>query len=193
MKPVLSSVAFFCSLSLHAQYYYHDIIGALENNRQMQAYIAHKVKMVTASAYTPEGAKTNEFAEAQQILENGKTLKVTKNLNMVYSSFYQRFDAQNRLISMMDTSSGIQNITTYEYDAAGKIIAAQNKVIDETAGINMVELHQWIYNKDGRVERHVEPRSGRRLCGAEGAPEHDEDHDRNQERPDESHRLANED
>lgn len=153
MKTLLLPVAFFSSFVLQAQYYYHDIIGTLETNRQMQTYIANKVKMVTATGYTPQGSKATDFAEAQQLIENGKTLKISRNSNLTFSSFYQRFDAQDRLISIIDTSLGIQNSTTYEYDAVGKIIIAQNKVIDETTGINMVELHRWIYNKDGKVEK----------------------------------------
>jgi YD repeat-containing protein len=153
MKILLLSVALFCSFALQAQYYYNDIIGTQETNRQMQTYLANKVKMVTATGYTPQGSKATDFAEAQQILENGKTLKISKNSNLIHSSFYQRFDAQNRLISIMDTSLGIQNITTYEYDAEGKIIVAQNKVTDETTNINMVEMHKWSYNKNGKVEK----------------------------------------
>jgi YD repeat-containing protein len=153
MKAFLLPFVLFFSFALRAQYYYNDIIGTQENNRQMQSYITNKVKLVTATGYTAQGSKATDFAEAQQITENGKTLQISRNSNMTHTAFYQRFDAQNRLISIIDTSLGIQNITTYEYDAGGKIILAQNKVIDEKTGINMVELHQWIYTKEGKVEK----------------------------------------
>lgn len=153
MKILLLPFVLLCSSALRAQYYYNDIIGTQENNRQMQAYIANKVKMVMATGYTPEGSKASDFAEAQQVTDNGKTLQISRNSNMTHTVFYQRFDAQNRLISIIDTSLGIRNITTYEYDAGGKIILAQNKVTDEKTGIDMVEMHQWIYTKDGRVEK----------------------------------------
>jgi antitoxin component YwqK of YwqJK toxin-antitoxin module len=153
MKTLLLNIAICCSLVLQAQYYYSDITGTLEINRQMQTFLTNKVSMVTATGYTPEGSKATDFAEVVELLENGKTLKTSRNSELTHSSFYQRFDAQNRLISMMDTSSGIQNMTTYEYDTGGKIKTIQNTVKDHLTGINMVELHQWIYNKDGRVEK----------------------------------------
>ena len=153
MKPFLLSIAIFCSMVLRAQYYYNDIIGTQETNRQMQTFLANKVKMVVATGYTPQGAKATDFAEVQEITENGKTLKISRNTALTHSSFYNRFDAQNRLISIIDTSLGIQNTTSYEYDGGGRIITIQNTVKDPATDINMVELHRWIYNKDGKVEK----------------------------------------
>jgi YD repeat-containing protein len=153
MKILLLPVAFFCSFAIQAQYYYNDIIGTQETNRQMQTYLANKVKRVTAAGYTPQGSKATDFAEVQEITENGKTLKISRNSELTHSSFYQRYDEQYRVISIIDTSLGIQNITSYEYDAGGKITAIQNTVKDPATGINMVELHRWLYNKDGKVEK----------------------------------------
>lgn len=153
MKILLLPVAFFLSLAVQAQYYYNDIIGTRETNRQMQSYIANNVKMVTATGYTPQGSKATDFAEVQEITGNGKILKVSKNSDLTHSSFYQRFDEQNRLISIMDTTLGIQNITSYEYDTGGRVISIQNSVNDKATDINQVEVHRWIYSKDGKVEK----------------------------------------
>ena len=153
MKILLLPIAVFCSFALRAQYYYNDIMGTRETNRLMQSYTANHVKMVSATGYTPQGSKATDFAEVQEIIEDGKILKISKNSDLTHNSFYQRFDAQNRLISIIDTSFGIQNITSYEYDAGGRIIAIQNTVKDPATDINMVELHKWIYNKDDKVEK----------------------------------------
>ena len=153
MKTLLLTVPICCSFVLRAQYYYNDIIGTRDINRQMQAYQTNHVQMVTATGYTPEGSKATDFAEVHEILGTGNVLKISRNSGLKHSSSYHRFDAQNRLISMVDTSLGIQNMTTYEYDSGGKIIAIQNTVKDPATDINMAELHQWIYNKDGQVEK----------------------------------------
>lgn len=153
MKILLLPATLFFSFALQAQYYYSDIIGTRETNRQMQSYIANKVRTVTATGYTSQGSKATDFAEVQEIMENGKILKVSKNSNLTYSSFYQRFDEQNRLISITDTSLGIQNITTYEYDTGGRVINIRNSINDPVTEINQVEVHRWIYSKDGKVEK----------------------------------------
>ncbi len=153
MKILLLPVALFCSFALQAQYYYNDIIRTLETNRQMQTYLANKVKMLTATSYTAQGSKTSDFAEVQEITENGKTLKIFKHSGSTFSSYNNRFDAQNRLISTNDTTLGIQNITTFEYDSAGRVIVVQNTVNDKATEFNQVELHRWIYTNDGKVEK----------------------------------------
>jgi YD repeat-containing protein len=153
MKNLLLPFTLICSFTLHAQYYYNDIIGAKEINRQMQTLLANKVKMVTATGYTPQGSKATDFAEVQEIKDNGKTLKISRNSNLTNNSFFQRFDVQNRVISIIDTSLGIQNLSTYEYDAAGRIISIENTVKDPATEIDMVELHSWFYNKDGQVDK----------------------------------------
>jgi hypothetical protein len=153
MKILLSLATLFCSFFLHAQYYYNDIIVTQDLNRQMQTYVANKVKMVTATGYTPQGTKATDFAEVQAIIENGKTLKISRNSELTYSSFYQRYDEQNRLISIIDTTQGVRSNTTYEYNVGGRITVIQNTVKDTASDIDMVELHKWIYNKDGKVEK----------------------------------------
>ena len=119
----------------------------------MQTYLSNKVKKVTATGYTPQGSKATDFAEVQEITENGKTLKISRNSGLTFSSYYNHYNTQTRLINITDTTSGIQNITTYEYDAEGRITSIQNTVKDPATDINMVELHQWYYNKDGKVEK----------------------------------------
>ena len=153
MKTILLSIAISCSFGLRAQYYNNDIIGTRETNRLMQVYLANKVKMVSADGYTPQGSKATDYAEVQEITENGKTLKITRNSNLKHRVYFNRFDAQNQLISIIDTSNGIQNITTYEYDGSGKVITIQNTIKDPATEIDMVELHKWYYNKDGNVEK----------------------------------------
>jgi hypothetical protein len=153
MKILFLSFTFLCSFVLQAQYYYNDIIATREINRQMQTYVANKVKLVVASGYTPQGAKATDFAEVQEISENGKTLRISTNSALTHSSSYQRFDAQNQLTSITDSTLGIESITTYEYDAGGRIIIIKNTATDITTGSKEVELHSWIYNKEGHVEK----------------------------------------
>lgn len=153
MKTAFLLLVVFINFSLQAQYYYNDIIGTQETNRQMQTYVASKVAMVSAEGYTPKGTKATDFTEVQEVKENGRSLRITTVANFNRSVHHNRFDEKIRLISITDSSLGIQNITTYDYDINGKIIAVQNSVNDPDNGISQTELHQWIYNKEGNVEK----------------------------------------
>jgi len=141
------------SYSLKAQYYYNDIVGTLETNRTMQTYLANKVRTVSADGYTAQGAKASDFIEVQEVKDNGRTLKVVTSANLNRSSNYNRFDEQGRVISITDSTLGVENTTTYQYDNAGRIVIVQNTVKDPDDEINTVELHQWFYNTAGKVEK----------------------------------------
>jgi YD repeat-containing protein len=155
MKIRFLPVIFLSFSSLQAQYYYNDIIGTMETNRQMKTYLDNKVKLVTATGYDHNGVRSTTFSEAHEVRENGKALKVTSNINRNYGAYYNRFDAQNRLISITDSSTDVQSITTYEYDGAGRIVTVQNSISirDSASDLNQTEIHRWSYNANGSPQK----------------------------------------
>lgn len=158
MKFLLLPLFLLCSMIIHAQYYYNDIVGTQETNRQMQAYLTNKVKTVSTEAYTydpstQQSSRTNDFSETQEVREDGKALKIVTVTNFNRTTSYNRFDDKGRLASVTDTSLGVANTTTYEYDNAGRLVVIQNTVKDPESEIDQVEMHQWIYNKDGKPEK----------------------------------------
>lgn len=153
MKNILLSIAIFIPFSLQAQYYYSDLIGTAETNQQMKIYIANKVQSVSAVGIDPAGMKTTDFSELQEVKENGKALKITTRNNTNLTIYYNRFDNQGRLISITDSSSDIQSISTYEYDVNGKIALVKNSTKDTANNFNQTEIHKWIYTAEGKPER----------------------------------------
>jgi YD repeat-containing protein len=153
MKILLT--LFFISLFItgNAQYYYNDIIGTLETNRQMKSYLENKVKTVTARGFDPRGMTATDFSEYQEVRENGSALKISTINNLNKTVYYNRFDNQGRLISITDSSSDIQNITTYTYDDAGRISVIQSTSSDSSTNFNQVEIHRWIYGPKGQPEK----------------------------------------
>lgn len=153
MKTLFLVVSTIFSSAVSGQYYYNDITGTQETNRQMQTYLANKVRTVTAGGTDQQGMKATNFSEFHEVKENGKALKATSIINLNRSVIYSRFDGQNRVISMSDSSSEVQSNTIYEYDAAGKITRVQNIVSDSANDFNQTETHIWIYNEKGKPEK----------------------------------------
>ncbi len=153
MKTFFLAVSTIFSSAVSGQYYYNDITGTQETNRQMQTYLANKVRTVTAGGTDQQGMKATNFSEFHEVKENGKALKATSIINLNRSVIYSRFDGQNRVISMSDSSSEVQSNTIYEYDAAGKITRVQNIVSDSANDFNQTETHIWIYNEKGKPEK----------------------------------------
>jgi len=152
MKNGLIVLSLIGSISLQAQYYYNDIIGTAETNLQMKTFVANKVLTVKATGTDPRGVVTNDFSELQEVKENGRALKITTRSNTTLSKFYDRFDNQGRLISITDSSTYIYSVTSYEYDATGKITLVKNEVKDTANDFNQTEIHHWIYN-NGKPEK----------------------------------------
>jgi YD repeat-containing protein len=141
------------SISLRAQYYYNDIAATMETNRQMQTFLANKVRMVVSVGYDQNGVKATDYSEVQEIKENGRALKFSSRANNNYVSYYSRFDASGRLISITDSSTAVQSITTYQYDGGGRIVKVENTIRDSANDFNQTEVHEYYYRSDGKPER----------------------------------------
>ncbi len=153
MKTILAAFFFMSSSTLQAQYYYKDIIGTLETNRQMKTYLANKVKTVSATGFDQRGAKNSGFAEYQEVKENGTILKTSTFNNMNKTVIYSKFDNLGRLIRMTDSSTAIESVSTYEYDANSRIIRVENLTKDSANDFNQAEVHLWFYNVAGKPEK----------------------------------------
>ncbi len=153
MKNIFFSLCILLSQSLQAQYYYNDILGAAETNRQIKIYQANKVKTISATGYDKQGAKANNFSEFQEVKENGMALKISSFNGINKTVVYTRFDNQGRIINSTDSASGIQNTTMYEYAMDGKITGIKNTTKDFSNDFNQTETHQWLYNSSGKPEK----------------------------------------
>lgn len=153
MKTILLAFLLIFSFAVKAQYYYNDIIGTLETNRQMKNYLANKVRTVSVSGTDQRGAKTNDFSEFQEVKENGTVLKVSSFNNLKKTVIYSKFDTQGRLIRVTDSSTAIGSVTTYEYDANGRITTVQNTTKDSANDFNQTETHLWMYNATGKPQK----------------------------------------
>jgi hypothetical protein len=153
MKNLLLLLALPVSFSVNAQYYYKDILGALETSREMRTYLANKVLSVNAAGFDPQGMKTTDFAEQKDVLQNGIALRTTTRNNLNTTILFSRFDNQTRLASVTDSTGDVKSISTYSYDAGGKIISIKNSTDDKGDEINQTEIHQWFYNSAGQPQK----------------------------------------
>jgi len=153
MKTILLSFFLLCSFAIKAQYYFNDIIGTLESNRQMKTYLTNKVKTISATGYDQRGAKATDFSEFQEVKENGTALKSSSFNKLNKTVIYSKFDSQGRLIRSSDSSTAITSVTTYEYDANGRVFKVQNTTRDSANNFNPLELHLRKFNATGKPEK----------------------------------------
>lgn len=153
MKTFLVPILLLYSIAVPAQYYYNDIIGTKETNRQMKTYLAQKVRTVSATGFDQRGAKTSDFSEFQEVKENGLALKISTFNNLNKTVIYTRFDTRGRVISMTDSSTAMESRTLYEYDSNDRITRLENTLTDAARDFNQTEVHLWNYTAVGRPEK----------------------------------------
>src|SRR6187455_141115 len=148
--PLLILLLFY--FAANSQYYYKDIVAATDISRLMKTYTANNIKKITAKGITPEGSPSSEFSEVGEV--NGTTLKVTTNNNKAISTLKFNFNDRGQLINSVDSAINIKSLSTYTYDANGKIISISNAATDadSSGDFSQTEIHQYIY-KDGKLDK----------------------------------------
>jgi hypothetical protein len=145
MKNALLFLICLWSMSVSAQYYYNDIVGAKDLNERMRVYKANKVKMVNALGFDAQGAKSPDFNETQEVNSTGTLLKIsTREGQNVNRQFYQ-FDEQGRLSTITDSSTGFKNTSSYQYDGNNDIVSIS--LVSGDTSFGQKEVHQWTYRK----------------------------------------------
>lgn len=154
MKNILGSFfILISSITLHAQYYYKDIIGTRQINQTIKLYVDNKVLSAEAIGFDGDGVKNSDFSETHSLFPDFKLLKIATRNKTVITSEYYRFDANNLLINISDTSSSITSTTTYTYDEKNNPVLIKNRVADASDSIYANEVHQWFYNDQGKPTR----------------------------------------
>lgn len=153
MKTFISFVLLLSSAIAQAQYYYNDIMGTGEVSNRMKTFIDNKIKTITGIGYDPQGIKTSDYNEWQEVDADNNILTITsRNGQQVTRQFYQ-FDKQFRLSSITDSSTDIKSVTTYSYDGNNNITSIKAVTQDTAQGLSETEEHQWKYNSTGKPEK----------------------------------------
>jgi hypothetical protein len=150
MKNLLLFAALSVSVALNAQYYYDDIIGTQEINNKMKTFVTANVRSVTATGYDAQGRKSPDFNEWQDVQANHSILKVTTRNGPSVTRTYYQFDDKTRVINARDSSTDVQTITTYSYDAGGSLVNIKTTTNDSLHDFDQTKERQWKYSAEGK-------------------------------------------
>lgn len=154
MKNILGSFfILISSITLHAQYYYKDLVGTREINQTIKLYLSNRVLSAEATGFDGDGIKNSDFSETHSCFPDLHLLKIATRNKTVIANEYYRFDAKELLINMSDTSSSLVSTTTYTYDDKNNPVVIKNTLTDTSDSIYVNEVHQWFYNDQGKPLR----------------------------------------
>ncbi len=160
MKYIVLSIFFFLSApSLHAQFYYLDILVNKQTNNQYKLLRNFEIRKITATSY--DGDEISEdFVLEQTISGDGKQIITrTASVNNEESYFISNYNI-NRIIHTVDSSKNAINTVDYTYDNSGKILNIDNNSKDFDGTFLNTENHIWYYKDNGLPLNMLKIRNG---------------------------------
>jgi hypothetical protein len=154
MKYLLSILLSLSLYSLKAQFYYNDVIGTIETNVRMSLLVSQQIGSISATGFDERGAKNTDFNEWQEIGDKGRLVKVTTRNKFDKNTVYYRFDAQQRLLSVTDSTSTGYTQTLYTYQGNNNYpVSVKTTTTDKSQEFDDTETHLWEYGADGLPEK----------------------------------------
>jgi hypothetical protein len=149
MKSMFSVVFLVIFNAANAQYYYKDIMGAIESNRILQTYRQQKVLSVSAIGIKPDGTQSDEFKEDQLFSAAANQLKIiTVPEPSVSNTFYYLFDVAGNVTATVDSSEYTISKRYFTYNEKKLLTRIKFEVSSSDTNINEKEEHVWVYNND---------------------------------------------
>jgi len=142
------------------QYYQKDIVEPTGTTTLWQLLKKNNIKAVTLSSYESDNQPSEGFSVEQKVLDNfGRIETYTKTLQNGSSQLTSWYNANGQLIKTVDTSEDFLSISTYQYDAGGRI----SKIINNSTSAGQFstsEVHEWTYNAAGKPAKMLRIRNG---------------------------------
>lgn len=140
---------------MQAQYYFKDIVSTKQLTDDMLAYKRKKVRTVKIKSFEADGSASEGFFCEKRISRDFRTSELyTKTSIASRSLFTAYFDDHYRITSSMDSSEISRTETTYDYDAAGRIIKIKSSITssDDDFTNEIIEEHIYAYNEAGLLK-----------------------------------------
>jgi hypothetical protein len=156
-------VFFFCtgSLSLHAQFYYQDILTNRSNHDQFQRFKKARVTRMTAKSIEGNGESTEGFIMEQVFNGSHSQVKtVTQLPGAPKTVMINYYNGQGFLYRTVDSNENSVTVYDYKYNDKGELTAILNTSRSLADKVKSTESHNWFYNEQGVTEKMLRIREG---------------------------------
>ncbi|TWI83792.1 hypothetical protein IQ13_1910 [Lacibacter cauensis] len=110
-----------------SQYYQKDITGTKQAMDQVKQYKANKVRKVVLQSFEATGEPVDQFICFQEITPAYNIIKTyTQTIATMQSILVSQFNTKGQLIRSADSSNTTLNVSSYVYDAAGRLLVVEN-------------------------------------------------------------------
>lgn len=148
-------------VSVHAQYYYQDIVLNKYNHNQFLQAKKARVTRMTGKSMEGNGEPTEGFLMEQVFNGSYSQVKTTTQLprgpKTVLVNYY---NGQGYLYRTVDSSEASVTVYDYKYTDQGLLSAIVNTGRSEADKVKSTESHQWMYNEQGIPVKMLRIREG---------------------------------
>lgn len=160
MKQALLVFFILSSVSIHAQYYYRDIIIPKTNTDLWEAYKRNGIKKVVLTSRESDGTPTEGFTGEQDITKDFSSIVTyTASLNAGQAILETNYSSVGKIMSSLDSSQGYSTRTNYQYDEAGRLLSMESQTYSEGKPADL-EKHEWQYDNSGKPIRMIRTKNG---------------------------------
>ncbi len=161
MKTIAFILLLMAPFALSAQFYFNEWKSPQELEARMKNYIDQKVTSIAAVGYDERGARTRDFNEWHQINADTKTWYSQSRNGQVIVKMAYRFNANGKLASIADTSSGVVSLAEYRYDTNNRLQQVNFSVTDSSKEFTSSSVHQWFYSDSQQPVRLLKIENGK--------------------------------
>jgi len=133
-----------------SQFYHKDIVSLKQTTDQLKVYKANKVKKVVLNSFEPSGEPTDKFICFQEVSPSFNFIKTySQSAQTMQSVLNSQFNFKGQLIRSADSSNTTLNVSSYTYDALGRMVAVESVSQAYAYQTKETEKHQWFYDTTG--------------------------------------------
>jgi YD repeat-containing protein len=133
-----------------SQYYQKDILSTRQTMEQIKQYKANKVRKVVLQSFEGTGEPVEQFICFQEISPSFNIIKTfSQTMGTMQSVLVTQFNAKGQLIRSADSSNTTLNVSSYTYDAAGRLAVVENVSQAYAYKTKETVRHQYTYDSTG--------------------------------------------
>lgn len=137
-------------VTVSSQYYQKDILSTKQTMEQIKLYKANKVRKVVLQSFEATGEPVEQFICFQEITPAYNIIKTyTQTIATMQSVLVSQFNTKGQLIRSADSSNTTLNVSTYVYDAAGRLAVVENTSQAYAYKTKETVRHEYKYDTTG--------------------------------------------
>jgi hypothetical protein len=143
-------VVLLAPIAASSQYYQKDILGTKQAVEQVKQYKANKIRKVIIQSFEATGEPVEQFICFQEIAPAYNIIKTyTQTIATMQSILVSQFNSKGQLIRSADSSNTTLNVSSYSYDAAGRLAVVENVSQAYAYKTKETVRHEYKYDSTG--------------------------------------------